>query len=73
MPDTTVTQFVHKMILTEITDVQVSDLTLADGIYSRAVRFYGTPSGQNIPPVLEVQIKSDVADNLKIVTPGLPF
>lgn len=73
MTDTTVSHHASKMVVTEVTDVVVSEVVESSGIYTRAIRIYGTPSGNGIPPVLEVQIKSDTAENLKLTTPELNF
>jgi len=73
MTDTNVSQHASKMIVTEVTDVVVSEVVESGGIHTRAIRIYGTPSGNGIPPVLEVQIKSDTAENLKLTTPELNF
>ena len=71
--ETQVSQHASKMVVTEVTDVVVSEVVEASGTYNRAIRIYGTPSGNGIPPVLEVQIKSDTAENLKLTTPELNF
>ncbi len=73
MTDTTVSQHASKMIVTEVTDVQVTEIVEADGTFVRAIRIYGTPSGGAIPPVLEVQIKAGTSDALKVTTPELNF
>lgn len=71
--ETMVSQHASKMVVTEVTDVVVSEVVESGGIYTRAIRIYGTPPGNGIPPVLEVQIKSDTAENLKLTTPELNF
>ena len=71
--ETQVSQHASKMVVTEVTDVVVSEVVESSGIHTRAIRIYGTPSGNGIPPVLEVQIKSDTAENLKLTTPELNF
>jgi len=71
--ETQVSHHASKMVVTEVTDVVVSEVVESSGIYTRAIRIYGTPSGNGIPPVLEVQIKSDTAENLKLTTPELNF
>ena len=71
--ETQVSQHASKMVVTEVTDVVVSEVVESGGIHTRAIRIYGTPSGNGIPPVLEVQIKSDTAENLKLTTPELNF
>ena len=71
--ETMVSQHASKIVVTGVTDVVVSEVVESGGIYTRAIRIYGTPSGNGIPPVLEVQIKSDTAENLKLTTPELNF
>lgn len=73
MADTTISQFFQKVTLTEVTDVQVTEVVEADGTFTRAIRIYGTPSGPNIGPAMEIFVKSPEADNLKITTPELDF
>lgn len=73
MADSSVSQHATRILVTEVTDVQVTEIVEADGTFIRAIRIYGTPSGGAIPPVLEVQIKGATADALKVTTPELNF
>ena len=73
MADSIVTHHATKICVTEVTDVQVTEIVENSGTFVRAIRIYGTPSGNGILPVLEVQIRSDTGGNLKVTTPELDF
>ena len=73
MTDTIITHQWQKIVVTEVTDVQVTEITTQGGMSYRAIRVYGTPTGENIGPVLEVHINSPEAANLKVTTPELDF
>ena len=63
----------------EITDVaaikvtEVTEVTEDGGGHVRAIRIFGSPGGTEAPPILEVIVRADDRDNIKVSTPELRF
>lgn len=67
---TTVTQ---KIAVSDVADIKVTEIVSADGVYTRAIRIYGAPSGTDAPPVLEIVVSSDTQGNIKLTTPEIEY
>jgi hypothetical protein len=60
------------LVVTEVSKIQVTPVTEGDNIQLRAIRIWGS-DGDNAPPVLEIIISAETAEDLKITTPELSF
>jgi hypothetical protein len=75
MPQTVVTTLSQRLILTSITDVEVTDI-VDDGAggFVRAIKVFGQGVIDTQKPlVLEIVIQSDDRTKIKITTPEIDF
>lgn len=69
-------QFNQVTVISEVTDVVVTDAVddgTSTGTWIRSIRIFGTPTGDGLPPVFELRVKSTTKSNLDVTTPILNF
>ena len=59
--------------ITDVTDVQVTEIVEDGAGFVRAIRIYGSPSGDNAPLILDLRIKADTSAALNVTTPVFEF
>ena len=70
MPIVTTMQTVE---ISDVTDVQVTEIVEDAPGFIRAIRIYGTPAGDKSPVILDLRIRSDTIAALSVTTPVLEF
>ena len=68
-----ITQHTMKITVSEVEDVQVTEIVNDNGEYVRAIRIFGQPEGVNAAPVLEVHVRSADQNKIKVTTPEIDF
>lgn len=59
--------------ISEVEDVQITEVVDEGGTYVRALRVFGAPHGRSGPPIIEVVIRSESRSNIHITTPEVEF
>lgn len=59
--------------ITDVAAIKVTEVTEDGGGHVRAIRIFGSPGGTEAPPILEVIVRADDRDNIKVSTPELRF
>lgn len=73
MSDSTITVRRQVIAVSELTDIQVTEIVEVDGVFQRAVRFFGSPGSTNAPAVLEVIVSADTTAAVEITAPERNF
>jgi hypothetical protein len=73
MTDSVLTQTFQKIKVTEVEDVQVTEIVDDSGKFLRAIRVFGMPGGTEAAPIIELQIQSATAEKIKVTTPEIDF
>lgn len=64
----------QRLLLTEIASVSVTEIVAAEGGFTRAVRFFGTPAVNGAPRlILDVTLTAPDKASLEVSTPVLQF
>lgn len=75
MPDASeIKTLFERIAISEVRDVQVTEIVSEGDGWVRAIRVYGEPVSDSAPTmILELRISSLTKDDLKVTTPELEF
>jgi hypothetical protein len=73
MTTSVITQHTSKITVTDVEDVQVTEVVEDNGEYVRAIRIFGAPEGVNAAPVIELLVRSTDQNKIKVTTPEIDF
>jgi len=63
----------HNLAVSEVRDIQITDIVLVGGVYTRAIRIYGEPGGTQAPPVVELVVSSPDRADIEVMAPERGF